>query len=341
MVKGTTATVADETADVKEGATEEQINNETVSSGITQAEGDALGAIMEGVGGTLTPNTPIDEEVQDDDSKSETSEEQDATTGEDKDETTTEANTGKPAPQLEEEKDDAGLYNQPVTEDPGEFKPSSYDFEITTTDGKNHKITNLQDAEDFAAQLDEKPELISASQFMALGRKTAVMERGLADDQTRYEAQKQQYETEQANSKQVQDNLVQWNNELNYLANGGDIPKISDAMNQADWQDSEVAKDPAVAARLEIFKWMEGENNKRIPAGLEPIRSVIDAHNAMQLETLRKTQTDEGTQEKETRQKRGSMVGGAAPSNPQNHPANSIIGEGGSLDDLVTEYFNQ
>lgn len=336
--------VADEPVVVDEPTTAPELSQE-----LSQVEQDALLSVSEGVEGTLTANSP--EEKEDGTNTEEPGPDVKQSEGEQTDNVPDDkeptepveeiVEETQPTPELTTEKDEAGVYAPPTAEDPGEFKAGDYSFEIKTTDGKTHKVSSVEDAESLASTLDDNPELISASQFMALNRKTAVMERGLADDKQKYEADKTKFDEQSALTKTRDDTIVQWNNEVNYLANSGDLPKISDEMNSADWTNPEVAKDPAVKARLEIFKWMEGENSKRLSAGLDPIKSVIDAHNAMQLEGFKKNQQQEVSREKETRQKKGAMVGGATSFNPSNAPAGSIVGLGGSLDDVITEYMNQ
>ena len=165
------------------------------------------------------------------------------------------------------------------------------------------------------------------------------MEMNVESERKTFEANKANYEAEQALVNTRNEVIQQWDKEIKYLANSGEIPVISDKNNTANWADPEVAKDPAVKARTEIFKWMESENNKRLDAGLEPIKSVIDAHNAMQLEAMRNESRDIENKDKQTRRARGAMVGGDAPYVPEASKPGNIIGEGGSLNDLVTEFY--
>jgi hypothetical protein len=317
----------------------------------SQAEIDALMSASEGIQGTLTPNSPETEEK--DDNKAPVMEEGESEEGDDDsgddagdkgdlsdEQEGDEADRKTVPPEVKEEKDEAGVYKEPTIEDPGEFKPSDYSFEVKTTDGKTHKIASLEDAEALAAELDEKPELISASQFMSLNRKTAQMEIGQSNDKQKHEEAKAKFDDQQSTVKLREDTLDQWNKELIYLAKNGELPEISKEMNEADWTDPEVANDPAVKARLEIAKWMETENTKRLAVGLEPVKSMIDAHSAMQLEAMKKQGQEEVSKEKEQRQKKGGMVGGPSSHQPSNAPAGSIVGAGGSLDDVITEYMN-
>lgn len=314
---------------------------------LDQATQDALLSAQGGVDGTLTPNTPVEEdnepEGNDNNNDADATSPADGATpdkptdGSKPDsETTTKPEDNKPAPELKPEEPPT-----PKVEDPGEFKPGDYSFEIKTTDGKTVKITSQEDIEEFAAKLDEKPELVSASQYTLFNRKSVSLDQGLANDKSRYEAQKAEYDKEQTLIEDNNKKIVQLNNEMNYLAKNGNLPEITDELNASDWSDPKVAEEPAVKARIEILRWMEAENAKRVEAGLERVTSAVDAYNTMQLEALKQQQSDDVSREKTARQDKGSMVGGSAPHNPANNPANSIIGLGGSLDDVVTEFFNQ
>lgn len=312
------------TAEENTVAEENQEQEVTTAPEISQAEQDALLAITDGVEGEMTENTPIDED-------NEEPQEQEVAPGSDTEE----------VPELETEKDEEGVYSSQTTEDPGDFEHGDYSFEIKTTDGKTVNITSPAGVDALTAKLDDDPDLITASQYTLLNRKAAVMEQGITQDRRVYETDKQKFEAEHANTEVRENTLNQWSSEIKYLASNGELPEISADLDKADWTNPEVAKEPAVKARLEVFKWMEGENNKRIDAGLEPIKSVIDAHNAMQLENLKQQNTDTVSREKDQRRAKGSMVGGSSSYSPGNNPSDGIIGLGGSLDDMVTEYYNQ
>jgi len=225
--------------------------------------------------------------------------------------------------------------------DPGDFKPAGdYSFEVTTLDGKSHKISSSEEADNFAVALDKNPELISASQFVAFNRGLARMERLLEAEQWAWKNQKEAFAKEQAVTETRNATLSQWDKEIKYLRERGDLPTITSQFNNADWADAEIAKEPAVKETIELFDWMEGENGRREKVGLEPIKSVLDAFEIREAQTLR--QELKGTKNKaiKTRQAKGAMVGGNAPHVPSNTPKDTIIGEGGSLNDLVTEFYN-
>jgi hypothetical protein len=332
--------------------------------GLSQVEQDALGAFVGDVKGAVTDNENVPEvEVKEGSEEKEGEDKKDVETEDetevdekekpeaektesDKDETevpakeTEDKSTEVKLPEVAPEKDEAGVYKEPTIEDPGDFKPGDYSFSITTTDGKTHNFATPADLDAFATTLDDNPELISASQFSLFNRKSALMEQGIASDKKEFDANKEKFDAEQ-NLQTTRNNMItQWNKEINYLAKSGDIPEISDENNKADWADPEVAKDPAVVARLALFKWMETENNKRMDAGLEPMKSILDAHNAMQLESMRGQEKKVADKAKEVRRAKGAMVAGPTSHISEEQPKDSIVGTGGSLDDLVAEYYN-
>lgn len=323
---------------------------------LSQVEQDALMAASEGIDGTLTPNSPeeeIDEEAPEEAPTEEPENEPEnkddeiepETDGEPKDTPGEGEPTDTPGQTVlqKDEPEQTPQVDDPV-DDPGEFKPGDYSFEVKTTDGKTHKITSPEEAYELAKTFDENPELASASQFMALASKTALMERGLAEDESKYKAQKEQYDQAQEAIKTRNETIQRWDKELKYLEGAGQIPKLDPKLDTPEagtkWA-TEFRNEPGVKERMDILDWVQKENTKRIEAGLEPMTSILDAHTAMRLEQTLQANADTVSREKEQRRARGSMVGGTAPHKPENNPSNSIVGLGGSLDDLLTEYVNQ
>lgn len=252
-------------------------------------------------------------------------------------EPTEEPDDTKPTIELKTEIDEEGVY-EAISEDPGNFKPGDYSFEIKTADGKTHKLSTPEDVDAFAATLDDNPESITASQFALFNRKAVVMEQGIASDKKVYETDKGEFDKQTALTETRETQLKQWNNEINYLSTEGKLPEISVANNKADWSDPEVAKDPAVAARLDLLEWMSTENEKRMLAGLEPMTSMVDAFNNRRLEQIDSQDEEDKKSDTADRRRRGGKVGGNAPYSPEAAPKNSIVGKGGSLGDLVTEF---
>lgn len=228
---------------------------------------------------------------------------------------------------------------EPLTAiDPGDFKPGDYSFEVTTTDGKTRKIATPEDADKFAQELDDNPELISASQFVSFNRGVTKMDVGVEGDQKAWQEMKEGYETQEKAEELRQKTVAQWDKEINYLRERGDLPKGSADLNNANWSDPKVAADPSVKAVKELFDWMEAENNRRMGVGLEPVQSVVDAFNSKQLEDMRQQDKDRGNKEVSRRRSMGARVSGGSPYVPTNTPKGSIVGTGGTLDDLLTDY---
>lgn len=240
--------------------------------------------------------------------------------------------------ELTPEKDPEGVYEDKKAENPGDFKPGDYSFEIKTTDGKTHKFSAPEDLDAFAATLDDEPESISASQFSVFNRKAALMEQGIASDRKEFEVNKAEFDRQQTLNETRETHLKQWNSEINYLSKEGKLPEISSENNKADWSDPEVAKDPAVSARLELLKWMTDNNDKRIEAGLEPMSSLVDAYNTRRLEEFESQNDEKKKTDTSKRREQGNRVGGNAPYSPEANPKGGIVGKGGSLSDLVTEF---
>lgn len=331
MAKDSQATQADEPAVDPQEATEQPEENKEELSREDQQVEDALLAVNGDIKGELKPNRPLDEDISEEpaapDESTVIDEEPEAT---EQPEEEVEA-----APDITPEADDAGVYAPITAVDPGEFKAGDYSFTVQTTDGKSHKISTPEEADEFATQLDEHPELISASQFMSLGRKTATMEQSIARDQQAYETQKAEFTRQQENTQVKDKTIEQWNGEMNYLTANDKLPAVPSAIDvPGGWEKN--PNDPGVKARLEVFKYMEEENNKRMAVGLSPDLSFLSAYNAMQLENLRNQEQSAADEEKTLTRSRGARVGGRAPYTPSNPSKGTIVGAPQGLDDLAT-----
>lgn len=320
---------------------------------LSDVEQDAINSIVD-VKGELTENEGLAEveeeekkDEQPDDSADETPDKDTASSdgkkdGDDK-ESDVDGDKGatndldKPTPELEPEKDQAGVYEDNKLEDPGDFKPADYSFEVKTTDGKTHKISTPEDADAFAEKLDGDSELITASQFSTFNRKAALMEQGIAFDKREYETQKTEFDNKAALEETRNNTVVQINNGFNYLESKGELDKLAPEMQVAGaWEKNPDA--PGVKERLAVLKYMDQENERRIANGLDPSFDIVSAHNAMQLEQMRQGNKDESKAKVQERRQKGAKVGGSASWTPENKPKNSIIGTGGTLSDLVTEF---
>ena len=301
-----------------------------------EPDGDLINALAEGVSGEVTEN-------------------EDPFAVDDKDESAVEGSAGEEGDDAagdesaggENASDDgAGVENVPEPAEaeappvvnPGDFQPSDYSFEITTTDGKTVKIATLEDADAFANRLDENPELISASQFMQFNRKVAGMDVGIASEKKAFDQNQEAFEAQQAVDTARQESINQWDKEVNYLAERGELPPITPAQNAADWTDPKVAAQPGIKERVELLHWMDTENDRRITAGLEPMRSMLDAHNAMSLEAMRKGEVEADDKDAQARRARGAFVPPSSSPEPfEQKKSGTIVGLGGTLDDFASE----
>lgn len=243
-----------------------------------------------------------------------------------------------------EESEDEESVSEPVVDevveaiDPGAFQPKGdYSFEVTTADGKTVKITSQAEADAFAERLDNEENLLTARQFLQFGRQVAKMDNGIAREESEFQTQKDAFEAQQVSEKARSEQVNQWSNELKYLQAKDLIPEIPKNIDVAGGWDKN-PEDPGVKARMDIFKWMETENNDRRAAGIAEITSAVDAFRLMQADTTEQADKVERTTERTTRQSKGKMVTGGSSFTPENTQKDSIVGEGGSLRDLVTEF---
>lgn len=242
-------------------------------------------------------------------------------------------------PEIEPEKDETGVYSPVKAPDPGEFQPKGdYAFEVTTADGRTIKINTVAEAEALAERLDTEDSLLTANQFVQFTRKFAKMDAGIDREQAQFETEKQTFETQQAQEQVRNEQVSQWSKEVNYLRAKGLLPEITAEQNASNWTDPKNAEQPAIKETLEVFKWMETENAARRTAGLNEVTSAVDAFTMMKAENQEQEEVTEKKTERSTRQAKGRMVSGGSSFTPTNEQAGSIVGEGGSLRDLVAEF---
>lgn len=306
-------------------------------SEVSSEEQDAVEMYTGGGKGEVKPNPSFDEEI-----VPEEESEQDVEIEEEPEveEEIEEEVAAEESVQFETEEDKTGVYEPITANNPGDFQPGDYSFVVQTADGRSRRINSLEDAESLAKELDNNPELITASQFLSLGRKTALMEQGIANDRRVYEQQKEEYDFQASQAATREQYLTQWQGEINYLRQKGELPSIAPELNNADWTNPSVASQSGVKEAIELLKWMETENSKRIAAGLPPDLSIVSAHNSRQLENIRNADKEETTKQKDISRARGAMVGKRAPYSPGNESKkNAIIGTARGLEDLVTESY--
>lgn len=228
-----------------------------------------------------------------------------------------------------------------TAEDPGEFVAPDVSFEVTVydEDGKNGKAVKIASIEDWDNLLDKDPNLGSASALLKAQREATRMESKLERAQETWEEKKNDYESQIEVEQQRIDTTNQWVNEINYLIESGDLPKVAAKYKEADWSDPEIAKQPGVKEQIDLLKFMRNENNSRQKAGLKPMTSVIDAYNAYERKTSKSQATAQDKARGQARKAAGSRVAGVSPAPVSNVPRGISVGRAGNLNDLGNNWF--
>lgn len=217
-----------------------------------------------------------------------------------------------------------------LVEDPGDFKPNDYSFDVTLADGTTLKIEKPEDIKNIPKDAD----FGSPDKFFEVQAAYNRMVSGIDADKRQYEADKKTYDDQQASIQSAEDTIANWDKELNYLQTKGKLPAVPTQYANADWRDPEVAKQPGVKERVEIYNYMVEENKAREAAGLPPMKSMLEAFNQMQVNSYEQKATEQQQRQNETRRQRGAMVGGQSAPAPNKGNSDMIVGSGGSLRDL-------
>lgn len=232
----------------------------------------------------------------------------------------------------EEETEEVEEFKPAVpTDDPGEYTPNDYSFEVTL-EGKTHKITTPEEAETFA---DEHAEEFDAKQLLKFMRQASKMEDRLEKDKEEHEAKKQAFDEKKAVADEQQSTINNIANEISYLVSKGKLPKVEAKYANADWSDKDVAKQPGVKEQVELLGYMRKENEARAKAGLAPMTSALDAFNAWQLERQVNDEDEAEKQQAAARKKASSRVAGTSSAPVNLKPPKGIaVGRAFSLDEL-------
>lgn len=236
---------------------------------------------------------------------------------------------------------------QPVgVEDPGEYVPKDYSFEVTTydTDGKKpqkHKITSPEDWDDLLEGLGEDRNFGgNGAPLLKAQRLVTKMEGNQEHDKAEFEAKKQTYDEALAAETQRTETVNAMASELNYLVAKGKLPQIAKEFENADWTDPQVAKQAGVKEQLEVLSFMRDENAIRVKAGLKPMTSVIDAFNAWQLENSGKKADEAKAKAAQARKDAGAKVAAGSPNPVSVAPKGVKVGRSlGSLSSMDSLQF--
>lgn len=218
-----------------------------------------------------------------------------------------------------------------TTEDPGEFVPKDYSFEVSLADGKTVKVTTVEEAETIA----DKPENFETpKQLMDFLRKAQKMENGLESDRAEWEKQKEEFEKQTDLDQAQQEYTRTLASEIEYLVSKGKLPKADKKYLDADWNDPLVAKQPGVKEQVELIRYMQSENETRIKLGLKPITSAIDAYNAWQLDQQDTDAEDTAKKRAAARKKAGGRVASTSPNPVSIAPRGIAVGRAFDLNEL-------
>lgn len=195
-------------------------------------------------------------------------------------------------------------------EDPGEYEPQDYSFSIDIK-GKTYKVESLEQAENLA---EEHAEDLNAKQLFSLVSKGSKIDIKQERDKEKWEADKKKFEEQSQEATQRQETIETLANEFKYLEDKGLVPKVADEYRDADWTNPEVAKQPGVKEQIALLNYMTKENEKRSKAGVKPMTSILDVHNAWLLDQERKDQKKADKEAGEARKAAGARVAGVSPS---------------------------
>lgn len=219
----------------------------------------------------------------------------------------TDDNGGDESPQDEQYLEPAPLI---TTEDPGDYQPADYSFEVTNKDGKTVKINSPEEAEKYAEDDDNFKTATDLKNFML---KSASMERKLERDREKYDEQKAQYDEQVKQEAERTQAVTDMAAEFQYLVSKGMLPKVDAQYAEANWSDPTVAKQPGVKEQLALLDYMQGENEVRRRAGVKPISSVLDAYNGWKREQDAQEAEEAHKQAGEARRQAGARVAASSP----------------------------
>ncbi len=218
----------------------------------------------------------------------------------------------------------------PQAEDPGDFTPNDYSYDVTLADGTVVHIAKPEDIKNIPADASfESPQAL----FEASANYTKMVN-GIESDKRAYEADKEKFESEkqatEATEKRIQTAIA----EMNYLEAKGRLPKYDPKYDTMNWNDPEVAKQPGIKERMELFEYRAKENEQRTALGLGEM-SLIEAQMQMAQEAREAVDTEKRNKQAEHRKAKGSMVGGNTSSEISDPSDDDfIIGAGGNIRDI-------
>ena len=211
---------------------------------------------------------------------------------------------------------------EPVA-DPGDvFTPQKdYSFDVTLADGTVIKITKPDDIDNLPQDADFGTPANLMKAQAALNRMTT----GLDQEQRDWEAKKESYQEQKAQTEAAEARVTTMIAEINYLETKGKLPPVDKQYENADWSNPEVAKQPGVKERIDLINYRDAENKQRVALGLSPM-SILEAHLQMQTDAAVQAENAKKKQDGDARKARGAMVGGSGASTVPNTPEGYMVG---------------
>lgn len=232
----------------------------------------------------------------------------------------------------------------PQVEDPGEYAPNDYSFDVTVYDeeGKNGRTVKVSSIDQFEDLLEKDSNFGNAASLLKAQRLATKMETAQERDLADYTAKKAIYDEQVASVAHQTETLNTMAAEIEYLVGRGDLPPVDAKYKDANWADKSVANQPGVKEQRELLAYMRDENAKRISAGLAPMTSVLDAYNAWQIDQSREVQQTNKQKAADQRKAAGARVARSTPNAPTGiqAPPGIAVGRGGSLNDLGNAGWN-
>lgn len=235
---------------------------------------------------------------------------------------------------------DEPIVEEEVPVDPGQFVANDYSFEVTYYDeeGKNGKTVKINSIDEWDNLLEKEPNFGTAAALLKYDRLANKMDSRTESDRIAWQNKVEEFNHQSQAMANRTESINTMMAEMNYLVNKGDLPPVAPEYQNADWSDTEVAKQPGVREQVEVLNYMQRENNARAKAGLKPITSVVDAYNAFMLDSTRKANVERRQQVAQDRKTAGARVAGTSPAPVSNTPKGIAVGRVGNLADMGTDW---
>lgn len=230
-------------------------------------------------------------------------------------------------------------------EDPGEFTPKDYSFDVTVydEDGKKPKTVKIKSVEDWDNLLDIDPNMGSAASLMKAQRLVTKMESSSDRDQAEWQQSKDEYDKAAAEQQLSEATTNTWANEIAYLEENGSLPKVPAKFKDVSWvganADKAALANEAVKAQIDLLDYMKKENTKRRKLGLSDLGPEA-AFNAQQRTAGEKKAAETKKAAGEARKESGARIAGSSPNPVTVAPKGIAVGVGGSLRDLGNTSWN-